>query len=135
MTIYNPSSATRQITIEELVYSTFMSISAPSSVAQGTPFPISGRLTFMEGGVEYGLGGRTITLQRNGTSLGSTTTDGSGNYSKSVTINTSGTFTLKASFAGGSGLAASSAAMGIQIGVIPPATLILAALVAYFLLR
>ena len=135
MTIYNPSSATRQITIQELVYSTFMSISAPSSVAQGTPFPISGRLTFMEGGVEYGLGGRSIALTYNGTSLGSATTDGSGNYSKSVTINTSGSYTLKASFAGASGLAESSAAMGVRIGIAQPATLILAALAAYFLLR
>ena len=135
MTIYNPSSATRQITIQELVYSTFMSISAPGSVAQGTPFPISGRLTFMEGGVEYGLGGRTIALSRNGTSLGSVTTDGSGNYSKSVTINTSGTFTLKAAFAGASGLAASSASMGVQIGAVSPAVLIIAALAAYFILR
>lgn len=135
MTIYNPSSATRQITIQELVYSTFMSISAPGLVDQGTPFPISGRLTFMEGGVEYGLGGRTIPLSRNGTSLGSATTDGSGNFSKSVTINTSGTFTLKAAFAGASGLAASSASMGVQIGAVSPAVLVIAALTAYFLLR
>ena len=84
---------------------------------------------------EFGLGGRTITLSRNGTSLGSTTTDGSGNYSKSVTINTSGSFTLKAAFAGGSGLAASSASMGVQIGAISPAALIIAALAAYFILR
>lgn len=135
MTIYNPSSATRQITIQELVFSTFMSINAPGLVDQGAPFPISGRLTFMEGGQEFGLGGRTIALSRNGTSLGSVTTDGSGNFSKSVTINTSGTFTLKAAFAGGSGLAASSASMGVRIGVASPAMLVIAALAAYFLLR
>ena len=135
MAIYNPSSATRQITIADIVYSTFLSINAPGLVDQGAPFPISGRLTFMEGGIEYGLGGRTIALTYNGTSLGSATTDGSGNYSKSVTINSSGSFTLKASFAGGSGLAASSASMGVQIGEIPPVMLIVLALAAYFLLR
>ena len=135
MTIYSPSSVTRQITIEELVYSTFMSMFAPPLVDQSAPFPVSGRLTFMEGGVEYGLGGRTIELTYNGTSLGSVTTDGSGNYAKSVTINTSGTFTLKAAFAGASGLAASSASMGVQIGAVSPAVLMIAALAAYFLLR
>ena len=135
MTIYNPSSATSPITITEIEYSTFTSISAPTEAAQGAPFPISGRLTFREGGITYGLGGRSIALTYNGTSLGSVTTDGSGNYSKSVTINTSGSYTLKASFAGASGLAASSAAMGVRIGIAQPATLILAALAAYFLLR
>ena len=135
MTIYNPSSATRQITIEETVRSTYLSISAPSAVEQGVPFGITGKLTFIEGGVEYGLGGRSISLSHNGTSLGSVTTDGSGNYSKSVTINTSGTYTLKAAFAGGSGLAASSAIMGVRIGALSPATLIIATLAAYFLLR
>jgi len=89
----------------------------------------------MEGGVEYGLGGRTITLTYNGTSLGSVTTDGSGNYSKSVTINSSGSFTLKAAFAGASGLAASSASMGVRIGATSPVTLIIIALAAYLLLR
>ena len=133
--IYNPSSATRQITIAEIEYSTFLNINAAGLVDQGAPFPISGRLTFMEGGVEYGLGGRSIALSYNGTSLGSATTDGSGNYSKSVTINSSGSFTLKAAFAGGSGLAASSASMGIQIGVTSPVTLLLLALGAYYLLR
>ena len=133
--IYNPSSATRQITIAEIEYSTFMSINAPGLVDQGAPFPISGRLTFMEGGVEYGIGGRSIALSYNGTSLGSATTDGSGNYSKSVTIGSSGSFTLKAAFAGGSGLAASSASMGVRIGITSPVTLIIAALAAYFLLR
>jgi len=118
-----------------MVFSTFMSINAPSLVEQGIPFPISGRLTFMEGGVEYGLGGRTISLTYNGTSLGSVTTDGSGNYSKSVTLDVSGTFTLKAAFAGASGLAASSASMGVQIGAVSPAVLIIAALAAYFILR
>jgi len=89
----------------------------------------------MEGGVEYGLQGRTIELTYNGTSLGSVTTDGNGNYAESVTINTSGTFTLKAAFAGASGLAASSASMGVQIGDVSPVTLIVVALAAYFLLR
>ena len=133
--IYNPSSATRQITIAEIEYSTYLNINAAGLVDQGSPFPISGRLTFMEGGVEYGLGGRSIALSYNGTSLGSATTDGSGNYSKSVTINSSGSFTLRAAFAGGSGLAASSASMGIQIGVTSPVTLLLLALGAYYLLR
>ena len=108
-----------------------MSIYAPTSAVQGTSFPVSGSLTFMEGGVEHGLGGRTITLTYNGTSLGSVTTD----YAKYVTINASGSFTLKAAFAGGTGLAASSATTGVQIGEIPSATLILVALAAYFLLR
>ena len=135
MTIYSPSSATRQITIEETVRSTFLSINAPSAVEQGVPFGITGKLTFMEGGVEYGLGGRSISLSYNGTSLGSATTDGSGNYSKSVTIGSSGSFTLRAEFAGGSGLAASSASMGVRIGVTSPVILVIAAITAYFLLR
>ena len=135
MTIYNPSSATSPITITEIEYSTFTSISAPTEAAQGAPFPISGRLTFREGGITYGLGGRTISLTYNGTSLGSATTDGDGNYSKSVFIVSSGSFTLKASFAGESGLAASSASMGVQIGETSPVALVIIALAAYFLLR
>ena len=135
MTIYKSSSATKQITILELEYATKTTISAPSSASQGTPFPISGRLTFREGGIDYGLGGRTIGLSYNGISLGITTTDGSGNYSKSVSIGTDGSFTLKAAFAGSAGLAASSATTGVQIGVIAPATLVIAALAAYLLLR
>ena len=112
-----------------------MSIYAPASAVQGTSFPVSGSLTFMEGSVEHGLGGRTIDLTYNGTSLGSVTTDGNGDYAKYVTITASGSFTLKAAFAGGTGLAASSATTGVQIGEIPSATLILVALAAYFLLR
>ena len=135
MTIFNPSSATRQITIQEMVYSTFMTIYAPSLVDQGVSFPISGRLTFMEGTQEFGIQGRTIELTYNGTSLGSVTTDDDGGYATFVTMDTSGTFTLKAAFAGGSGLSASSASIGVQIGDTPPVALVIIALAAYFLLR
>ena len=135
MTIYRSSSATSQITIQELEYSTLMTIFAPSLVDQGAPFPISGRLSFMEGGVEYGLGGRTISLTYNGTSLGSVTTDGGGYYAESVIIDTSGTYTLTAAFAGSTGLAASNATTGVQIGEISLGLLAFLGVLAYLMVR
>lgn len=113
-----PDSATRSITIEPLDVATTLSISAPSSAKKGASFNTSGILTRNDTGgpIRYA----SIPLSYNGTSLGSATTGVDGDYLKTVSINAEGTFTLKATFAGGAGYAASSAQRGMAIGVPTP---------------
>ena len=134
MVTYLPSSASRQISVVEMEYSTFMKINAEATVPQNTPFPLTGRLYFMEGPSEMGLGNRTINLSYNGISLGSVQTDGDGYYSLSVMIPTSGTYTLTASYAGEVGLGPSSATMRLAVGEISPTMLIAGLIIAAYLL-
>jgi len=124
-----PSSAQRSITITPADVTTSLTISAPSSAKKGATFPVSGILIRNDTGgpVRYA----TITLSYNGISLGSTTTGVDGDYLKTVSIGTDGTFTLKAKFAGGSGYAASTAQSKISVGdleVMVPALLVSAVL-------
>ena len=138
MVNYLPSAVTRQVTILEFEYSTSITISSPpvgSEYTQGAQFPFSGRLVFREGGTDYGLNGRTINLSYNG-SFGSAVTDSNGYWSKSVSIPNYGTYTLRASYAGESGLAASEASRTVGGALALDPVLLLAALAGgYFLLR
>jgi len=101
---------------------TNLTIKAPSNVAVGTPFTVTGKLTFREGGVDYPLQGRTISLSYNGVSLGKTTTGADGTYNVTVSIPEPGTYTLEASYAGEAGLSptqATSILRAVPISLIP----------------
>ena len=73
-----------------------VSISVPSSAEIGQAFLAQG--TVFEGPAPLGLmglgplAGVTVTIYQGGTSKGTATTNGSGYYSKSVTVNQAGTF-------------------------------------------
>jgi hypothetical protein len=86
----------------KVAYPTRISISAPNQVVGNYTFDITGKLEFQDvDGAWKGLANRTVSLYYNGTKIGDVITDADGNYAKyGVTIPTSGTYTLKASYAG-----------------------------------
>jgi len=87
---------------------TTLTLTAPTSAAEKVPFTVSGQLTYREGGVDYGLGGRTIILT--GADAAKIVITGSGGaYSASLTISQIGTYTITASYAGETGLSAADA--------------------------
>jgi hypothetical protein len=84
-----------------VAYPTRISISAPSSVAPGQTFTISGKLEYKSSpGAWSGLAGRTVSLYYDSTKIADVTTGSDGSYSASVSIPTIGTYTLTASYAG-----------------------------------
>ncbi len=112
-----PSTATRSITITPADVATTLTIDAPASAIQGQLFIIEGQLRRADTGVT--LEGENISLSYNGVNLGTTLTryiEGSIKYMATVKIDESGTFTLKAAFAGGSGYAASEAQTRLNVG-------------------
>jgi len=125
MVTLSGSSATRSITIQPLDVATSITISAPSSAKKGASFTISGILIRNDTGGP--VPSASISLSYNGTSLGSATTGVDGDYLRTVSIGAEGTFTLKASFAGGSGYAASTAQRSVSVReeVLPPAAQII----------
>ena len=117
-----PSTATRNITILEPEISTTLTISAPTSRSSDLGFNIAGILIRNDTGVP--VPNASIELSYNGVSLGSVITGVDGDYIKFTRITTPGTYTLTASFTGGSGFAASMANQGINIGLVSPLTAI-----------
>lgn len=114
MVTLSPSSATRSITVEPLEVATSITISAPSTVKLGESFSITGILIRQDTGGP--VPNALIKLYYNGSSIGSVTTGVDGDYIKSgVTFLNAGTWTLKATFAGGSGYAASAAQKPISV--------------------
>jgi hypothetical protein len=114
MVTYQASSASKQVTISELVYATALTLVVPTNpIAEGTGFAISGRLTYREGGVDYGIPSRTINIS--GGVTGTVTTGADGSYSLNTVIAHFGTYTITASFAGATGLSASSATGGVNV--------------------
>jgi len=103
----------------KIAYPTRISISAPDTVAQGQYFTISGKLEYQSAsGVWSGLAGKTVSLYYNGTKITDVTTASDGSYSASATIPSSGTYTLKASYAGeGFALAPALALAEIKLAV------------------
>ena len=87
------ASASRSILITYTPYVNSVSISAPSSVETGQSFTVSGQVKDQYG---YGYGGVTVSLYRNDSFFASVFTDSGGYYSKSTSISTAGTYTLKA---------------------------------------
>ncbi len=101
MVNYLPSQATRSITVTSLDVATSLTVNAPTTIPQGVPFLIQGELKRSDTGAS--LSGETIALSYNGTPLGSTTTRLIGDtiqYELQVSLDTVGSFTLKAEFAG-----------------------------------
>ena len=118
-----PSSASRNITILAPDVNTSLTISAPSSRNPGESFVISGMLIRNDTGGP--VPNASVSLTVDGGSIGSVTTGVDGDYIKSTSINTPGTHSLRASFAGGSGFAASTASQNISVGIIESLTPIL----------
>ncbi len=127
-----PSTATRTITITTADVATTLTISAPTSAKQGQLFIIEGVLKRTDTGAP--LEGENISLSYNGVNLGTAMTryiEGSIKYQATVQIPDVGTFTLKASFAGGSGYAASEAQTRLSVGdMVVPITNLLVGVVA-----
>ena len=87
------ASASRSIYVTYTPRVDSVTISAPSSVEAGQSFTVSGYVKDQYG---YGYGGVTVKLYRNDSLFASVFTDSSGYYSKSTSISTAGTYTLKA---------------------------------------
>jgi hypothetical protein len=103
-------------------YPTRISITAPDKVAPGASFTINGKLEYESAsGVWSGLGGRIVSLLYNTTKIADVTTASDGSYSATASIPTSGTYTLKASYAG-EGLA-TAAFLGLTVSPETKATL------------
>ena len=98
MPYLNPSYASRGIVVEAADVDTTLTISAPASVAVGQSFAISGILIRNDTGGP--VVGANIELKYNNTALGNATTGVDGDYLRSVSIPTEGSYTLKASFGG-----------------------------------
>jgi len=136
MSTFNPSEATKSIEISQLGAPTMLTIGAPVTAEPNEPFWVRGILYATETGQL--LSNQTISLSYNGVNLGSTTTGIEGDYLIQVTIPIEGTYTLKASFAGSTTLAASSANRTTRIGAlgeISPIAILALLGVVYFILR
>lgn len=96
-------------------YPTRISISAPDSVVAGQPFTVSGKLEYQSSSTSWSpLANRTVSIFYDSNKLADVTTDSGGNYSASVRINTPGTYTLSAVYAGeGFGLVTARARLTI----------------------
>jgi hypothetical protein len=85
----------------KVAYPTRISISAPESVVVGKPFTITGKLEYeSDAGVWSGLAGKTVSIYYDGTLLGQPKTASDGTFSLTAIIPISGTYTLKAVYAG-----------------------------------
>jgi len=102
-------------------FPTRISILAPDSIAPGETFIITGKLEYESAeGVWSGLAGRTVSLFYNATHITDVTTETDGSYTASASIPETGTYTLKASFAGeGLAFARAFAVLGLPVEVSP----------------
>lgn len=101
-----------------IAYATRISISAPDKVSPGGAFAISGKLEYQDSSTTWApASGRTVSLYYNGQKIGDVTTGADGSYSATASIPTSGTYTLKAVYAGeGFSLSPSISIFGVQAG-------------------
>jgi hypothetical protein len=85
----------------QVAFPTRISISAPDIVFSNQSFTISGKLEYQsDDGVWSPLANKTVSLFYNGTKITDVTTASDGGYSATAGISASGTYTLKASYAG-----------------------------------
>ena len=86
----------------KIAYPTRLSIgTATGKATAGVPFTVSGKLEYeYDVNLWAGVGGMTISLFYDSTTIANTTTASDGSYSYPVTISKPGTYTLKAVFAG-----------------------------------
>jgi hypothetical protein len=105
--------------IGDVAYPTTLTLTAPDSVGVGKPFTISGRLTYQASSDptnQVGLGGRTITIYYDTNKLAEARTGTDGSYSVTVSIPTTGTYWLKATYAGeGYGAAAAAGPVALPV--------------------
>ena len=120
MSVLLPSSATRNISILAPDVATTLTISAPTSRNAGTGFNITGILTRNDTGGP--VPNASIELSYDGTVIGTVTTGIDGDYIRFLNIQTPGTYSLNASFAGGTGFSASMATRNISVGIIESLT-------------
>jgi hypothetical protein len=85
----------------KVAYPTRLSISAPDTVKMNEKFKVTGKLEYeyMPGDWRP-LAGRKVEVYYNSSKLGETTTASDGSYSVEVSIPATGTYTLKAYYAG-----------------------------------
>jgi hypothetical protein len=100
----------------QVAYPTRLSITAPNVVAPGEVFTISGILEYQDTPTTWkGIGAnRKITLSYNTTKIIDVYTASDGSYSWNTSIPASGTYTIKAEYAG-EGFATAVALLGLTI--------------------
>jgi hypothetical protein len=86
----------------KVAYPTRLSISAPDTVKMNEKFKVTGKLEYERSPGDWvGLGpGRKVEVYYNTSKLGEATTASDGSYSVEVSIPATGTYTLKAYYAG-----------------------------------
>jgi len=100
---YHPASGTGTITDRVyVIYPTrIRDFSVPSTVAAGQTFKVSGYLEYQKDEATWaGLANRTVGIYLDNTSLGQATTGSDGRFELDCVINTPGTYTVSARFAG-----------------------------------
>jgi hypothetical protein len=95
------SGTTSDKQLMSIAYPTRISISAPGSVNAGLKFTVSGKLEYeYSPGTWKPLAGKTVSIYYDNNKLADVTTGSDGSYSATVSIPRSGTYTLKAVYAG-----------------------------------
>jgi hypothetical protein len=113
---HQPSGAYKWYGPGAIAFPTRISITAPDRVAPNQSFTISGKLEYeSDSGVWSPLAGKTVSLYYNTTKIADVTTASDGTYSATASIPTSGTYTLKASYAGEGFTAAALAVLGVTV--------------------
>ena len=103
----------------QVAFPTRISISAPDTVFPNQSFTVNGKLEYQsDDGVWSPHASKTVSLYYNGTKIADVTTGSDGSYSATASIPTSGTYTLKAVYAG-EGFASASAAMLVRLQAVP----------------
>ncbi len=92
---------------------TSITISAPSSVLEATPFTVSGRLTRADTG--EGMANQPVMLDLDGVILAGANTDTSGNYAFDTVIDAPGIYTLTVTFSGLTLALSAQASLMVQI--------------------
>jgi len=101
LAVHPASGASSAMQDRPVAFRTRISISAPDKVSAGTPFTVSGKLEYeSDRGTYSPLAGKTVSIYYDTTKLADVTTAGDGSYSATVSIGTTGVFTLKAVYAG-----------------------------------
>mgnify|MGYP001626220879 CR=1 FL=1 len=114
---HKPSNVYKWYGPGAIAFPTRISITAPDKVAPGQAFTISGKLEYQNTPTTWaGLAGKTVSLYYDTTKIADVTTGSDGSYSASASIPSSGTYTLKAVYAGeGFALAATFGMLGLTV--------------------
>jgi hypothetical protein len=113
MVYYNPSTATKNITVEEQGVNTELTIQSVNLVDENEEFQVYGYLKRADN--NYPIGDETVYVRYNGTLLGADVTDGFGWYSLFGSIPNAGSYTLKAEFLGSQELNPAEATLPLDV--------------------